>query len=372
MKPLYSIHQLEPRYRDWCNKTTTKIYLARLRDLLHELCKEYNVNDRHLNQFKRIDIDTDEYGIIHSIIALEKQHATIIEQLASQQNRFHSRRLLVLDFDGTLVYTHSYDPTLEMIGASHYGMKPRNYDDFMSSAPPGGIEDGLGRLVYPRPFLPEFLDTVGAWGFELTIYSTATYAHIVRVADLCKIDLNRFLFVWPRGYCERDGDRGYSKPVSKFSAFGFQRRNILQMEDDSDALGPRPNNGLEIAPYFGCSNDTVLHDILSDVSHYRNRDVAEFNRQKFAIEGFSSLVEIDRYLDDCSDSVLIDLAMQRRDLLLQIKRQSVENNKRLLAKYQEKLHHATNEQDRLTYQHAITAITIHLTEGTEWIDRNLS
>lgn len=369
MNHFYSIHQFYPQLFDWSDFNAAKAHIIGVQGRLRELCSTLDIPPGKLTPLERNALD-DEYTILNAVTAAERQHAVIINHLANNNDCFHERKLLVIDFDDTLVYSHTYDPQLEAIAALHYNQSPRSYEEYMAIAPSGGVGDGLSRRYYARPFLTDFLNTVSNWGFDLAIYSSATYPYIANIANLCQIDLKRFLFIWPRGYCEHEGDRGYPKPVKKCRAFGYRLRNILQIDDDEFSLGPKPNNGLAISPFHGSSSDTVLRDILSEVSHYRTRDVVEFNRQKDFIQTLGSMQDIEDYATGCADSVLIGLASERRDLLVHIKRHSLEHNKRLLADYQEKLTSAETEKDRQIYQRAISATSILLAAVKEWLNRN--
>jgi RNA polymerase II subunit A small phosphatase-like protein len=150
--------------------------------------------------------------------------------------------LLILDLDETLIY-----------GAEREGARPCAFR--------------VGPFhVYKRPYLDEFLSSVGTH-YRLAIWSSATEGYVAEITQHILPAGLEWAFVWSRDRCtakrnlETFGTE-YIKDLKKVKRAGFDLARILVVDDTRHKVARNYGNAVYIAPFEGDPADEELPLLL--------------------------------------------------------------------------------------------------------------
>lgn len=166
-------------------------------------------------------------------------------------------KLLVLDLDETLVHA-----TVERLGRD---------PDFE-----------VGEYaVYRRPHLAEFIASMFEW-FEVGIWTSASRGYAEPVVTRL-LDAEALSFLWCRERCTLHSDLETRdlislKRIDKLLRRGFDKRNILYVDDSPEKIRCSYGNYVRITPFEGAEDDgELLHlrDYLEELGPVPNVRVIE-------------------------------------------------------------------------------------------------
>lgn len=150
----------------------------------------------------------------------------------------HTRRLLILDLDETLVYATT---------------KPLpRAPDFL--VPPYAL--------YVRPGARDFLDWA-LGNFAVAVWTSSSPAYAQIVVHALFDDVSQLAFVWASDRCtpRRDFERDLwweTKPLRKVRRRGFDLRHVIAVDDSPEKYTRNYGNLVTVAPYHGSSEDDEL------------------------------------------------------------------------------------------------------------------
>lgn len=168
-----------------------------------------------------------------------------------QGDKCVDRILLILDLDETLIFG-SETPLADRAPDFHVG--PFS--------------------IYKRPYLSQFLETVGDW-FDLAVWSSASSQYVLGISDQLFAQGPRPRFVWACDRCTRRyhpelQEHFYAKNLRKVRKLGVPLERILMIDDSPAKLWQNYGNHIAVRPFTGDPGDTELRDLLPFLSNLRD------------------------------------------------------------------------------------------------------
>ena len=164
-----------------------------------------------------------------------------LKKIPSKKER-DGKKILVLDIDETLVYCStnpidSYDLAFEIVFKG----------------------DLQSIYVKKRPFLDEFLDTIGK-NFYCIVYSSAQSVYLEKL--ISEIDKSGIIKnIYERSNCLRVNGF-YIKDLSIFESDDLKLNEMIILDDSIQAFAYQLNNGVPILKFDSKSEDNELKNIL--------------------------------------------------------------------------------------------------------------
>ena len=154
-------------------------------------------------------------------------------------------KLLVLDLDETLIHARDRDePDLPW-------PPDRQIAQFR---------------VYLRPGAREFMTEVLARFVAVGVWTSATRDYAIAMLGRI-VDRSQLRFLYDRSYCiprrDPEGDGGYwVKDLTRLGGFGFEKSQILVVDDKPRGLERSYANLIKIPPFEGDPDDDALERLL--------------------------------------------------------------------------------------------------------------
>lgn len=155
---------------------------------------------------------------------------------------------MVLDLDETLIHatqhpTELVDSDVHMIPAGH----------------------AFGYWIYHRPYVRQFIEAL-LERFEVAVWTASTrrYAEHL-VPDV--VEPRHLRFLWAREQCSvvptgAGGQFDLAKDIRSIDELGYDRANVLFVDDTPERLSASPDNVVPILPFTGEPDDTALPRLL--------------------------------------------------------------------------------------------------------------
>jgi Dullard-like phosphatase family protein len=176
--------------------------------------------------------------------------------------------------------------TLEPLKSSTDNCSPRAYDAIVT-AQGNPIEWGM---VYFRPFLRSFLETVSAV-FEVVVFTAACqdYAdQILDAIDPCKRLIHHRLYRDSCKECTPNPELPEAKVyVKDLACLGRDVRKTILIDNSLLSFAYQLNNGVVCNPYTGDENDTellVLLEVLNQLLDMSPSDVRSYFSKKYGVQ----------------------------------------------------------------------------------------
>lgn len=181
--------------------------------------------------------------------------------------------LLVLDLDQTLIHTTFTELSRE----------------------PDFVEDGY--MTYWRPGVCAFLDAC-LNEFEVGIWTASTRDYAEPILAALGV-LDRFSFVWCRERCAvryepwSVAGSALLKPLKKLLRRGYDRRQVIYVDDSADVVRMSYGNLVQVVPFIGDDEDRELERLLPYLRFLRGcENVREINKRGWRnrlVENFTPL-----------------------------------------------------------------------------------
>jgi len=200
----------------------------------------------------------------------------------------HSKKLLILDLDETLI---------------HGSLYPLEHE---------ADDTSLWCYLYKRPYVVDFMRFCRE-NFRVAIWTTATREH----AEFCIHHICEqgypFEFVWTRERCSvvrnqegKYGSSGYHwiKPLAKIKRHGFSLQHTIMLDDTPSVLSRNYGNLVRIEKFRGDLMDMELLRVmpyLLDLKGEQNIRALEKRgwRTRYAIP--RSVHDVERWIKDCKE-----------------------------------------------------------------------
>lgn len=146
--------------------------------------------------------------------------------------------LLILDLDETLV--HASQKKLEIQCDFEFG----------------------GFLVYKRPYLEEFLESV-CKDYLVAVWSSGTESYVHKLLDGIGLAHEQLKFVWTRNRCTKRFDPDlqeffFLKDLKKVKSTGYDLNRVLILEDEPRKVQRHYGNAIYVRSYFGTADSELL------------------------------------------------------------------------------------------------------------------